>query len=71
MRLHNANRSLTLTDIARRIEKKWESEKFEKVGFQQLFKYLSDEVDNGELPSSMKRPCRETVDIDSSGAKGL
>jgi hypothetical protein len=55
LRMHNANRALTLSDITRIIEKEWESEKFEKVGFQQLFKYLSDQVDKGELPSSMKR----------------
>jgi hypothetical protein len=56
LRLHNTNRALTLTDIAKKIEKQWESENFEKVELQQLFKYLSDCVDNGELPSSMKRP---------------
>jgi len=56
LRLHNANGSLTLSGIAQRIEKKWESEEFKKVDRQQLFKYLSDEVDNGGLPSSMKRP---------------
>jgi hypothetical protein len=55
-RMHNANRALTLSDIARNIEKEWESEEFKKVDRQQLFKYLSDEVDNGTLPSSMKRP---------------
>jgi hypothetical protein len=58
-RMHNANRRLTLTDIARNIEKEWESEKFEKVGLQQLFKYLSECVDNGELPASMKRATRK------------
>jgi hypothetical protein len=58
LRMHNANRALTLTDIAEKIEKEWESEKFEKVGRQRLFKYLSDLVDNGELPASMKRPAR-------------
>jgi hypothetical protein len=55
LRLHNANRALTLSGIARIIEKEWESEDFEKVEQQQLFKYLSETVDKGELPSSMKR----------------
>ena len=53
--MHNANRALTLSDIARNIEKEWESEDFEKVEQQQLFKYLSEAVDKSELPSSMKR----------------
>jgi hypothetical protein len=58
-RLHNAHRVLSLSGIAKRIEKEWESEEFEKVEHQQLFKYLSDLVDKGELPSSMKRPARK------------
>jgi hypothetical protein len=59
LRLHEANGALTLTDIARKVENKWEPEKFEKVELQQLFKYLSDRVDKGELPSSMKRRARK------------
>jgi hypothetical protein len=59
LRLHKANRALTLTDIAEKIDADWEPEKFEKVGRQQLFKYLSKQVDDGELPSSMKKPARK------------
>jgi hypothetical protein len=58
LRIHEANPGLTLTDIARNIMEEWKSEKFEKVEEQQLFKYLSDLVDKGELPSSMKKPAR-------------
>jgi hypothetical protein len=60
LRIHEANPGLTLTDIARNIIEEWKSEKFEKVEEQQLFKYLSDRVDHGELPSSMKKPARNT-----------
>jgi hypothetical protein len=59
LRLHNANRALTLTDIAQKIEKRLELEGFEKVKAQQIFKYLSKQVKDGELPSSMMRPVRK------------
>jgi hypothetical protein len=55
LRMHNARGKLTLTEIVQEIEKEWESEKFEKVERQQLFKYLSKLVDKDELPYSMKR----------------
>jgi hypothetical protein len=71
LRLHKANRLLTLTDIARKIENAWETEDFEKVEFQQLFKYLSTLVDNGELPSAMKRSSRKRDTQGSSGANEL
>ena len=54
-RLHVANRALTLTDITERIQKDWETKKFEKVGHRSLHGYLSKLVDEGTLPRSLKR----------------
>ena len=55
VRLHNANHTLTLTDITERILKDWEPEKVDKVGFRHLHGYLSKLVDRGDLPRSLKK----------------
>jgi hypothetical protein len=60
LRLHSINRLLTLTEITEKIIKAWELLKFEKVKQQQLFRYLSRLLDNGELPSSIIRRARKT-----------
>ena len=58
LRLHSVNSLLTLTDIAEKIIKEWEPLKFEKVKQQQLSRYLSELMDNNELPSSITRRAR-------------
>ena len=58
LRLHAANRSLMLTDIAEKITDEWKPLKFEKVKQQQLFKYLSELMAKNELPSSIPRRAR-------------
>jgi hypothetical protein len=57
-RLHDANRALTLTDIAEKIMDKWKPFKFEKVKQQQLSLYLSGLMDKNELPASIPRRAR-------------
>jgi hypothetical protein len=55
LRLHERNPALTLADIVDKIQDSWKSKKFQKVGPDWLRKYLSELVDQEELPHSLKK----------------
>jgi hypothetical protein len=53
--IYAANRFLTLDDVASSIEKKWEKEPFVKVGRRRITQYLSNLIDAGHLPTSLRK----------------